>query len=251
MTYTCKYCERQFSRKCYYERHEPGCGLMYKTSDERRLELEEHGDTPSQRKLYEMVLALASIVKKQEQKINKLESIIQRTQREKLSVIKWLDDNAKPVQSFDVWVQSMKFDESDLNCMFQNGHIKGLCTVITQRIDNDSINTLPVRSFKQKQHTLYQYTGEKWELMSPEKLTNLVNFVYKAIGNNFAKWSEDNMEKIDNVLSDFSTEWMEKINIVKGPLSMTSEKRHTSIKKALYEHLKYDLQNVVEYEFTF
>ena len=250
MNYVCKYCGREYSRKSYFTSHQNMCELMHKSSDERRLLLEEQSDTPDIRKLYEMVLALMSVVKKQEKQINKLNNIIQRTQKEKLSVIKWLDDNARPSQSFDDWFQSMTFDESDLNCILEKGHIGGMIEIVKSRSPVDSINTLPIRSFKQKKNKLYAYDGEKWQVMPPDQLKNFIGYMSKSIRRVFHVWVDENQKKIDNVHSDFSTTYLEKLSKVNGG-KLEPEQIHSRINNGMYEYLKYDLQNVIEYEFTF
>ena len=250
MNYVCNYCGREYSRKSYFTSHQNMCELMHKSSDERRLLLEEQADTPDIRKLYEMLLALTSVVKKQEKQINKLNNIIQRTQKEKLSVIKWLDDNARPSQSFDHWFQSMTFDESDLNCILEKDHIKGMLEIVKSRSPVDSINTLPIRSFNQKKHVLYIYDGEKWQVMPPDQLKKFIGYMSKCIRGIFHVWVDENQKKIDNVHSDFSTTYLEKLSKVNGG-KLEPEQIHSRIKNGMYEYLKYDLQNVIEYEFTF
>ena len=250
MSYVCNYCGREYSRHYAFKSHQNLCELMHMTSDERRVELEEQADMPDNRKLYDMVLALTSIVKKQNEKINKHENIIQRTQKEKLSVIKWLDDNARPSQSFDDWFQSMTFDESDLNCILEKGHIKGMLEIIENRSPVNSINTLPIRSFKQKKNKLYAYDGEKWQVMLPDQLKRFIGNTSKSIRRVFHVWVDENQEKIDNVHSDFSTTYLEKLSKVNGG-KLETDQIHSRINNGLYDHLKYDLQNVIEYEFTF
>lgn len=250
MIYVCKYCAREYSRKCYFKNHENLCQLMHTTNDERRLELEEQADTPSSREMYEMILALTNVVKKQEKKINKLENIIQRTQKEKLSIIKWLHDNAHPSQTFDEWYHSMKFDIDDLKYIFENEHTKGMISIVERRSPVDSIKTLPIRSFKQKKYALYVYHGEKWQVMSSNQLKEFIGFISKSIRGVFQSWVDEHQQKIDNVESDFSTIYLEKLYKLNGG-RLETDQIHTRIKNGIYEHLKYDLQNVIEYEFIF
>lgn len=250
MGYVCMHCDRSFSRKIYFERHQYACELMKKSSEERRFELEEHADTPTPRKQYELILELAHIVKSQQKKIKILESVVQRTQKKKLSVTAWLDENASPSQSFNHWFGALEIDQSDIERIFEHDHIKGINSVLENKTSAVPIDTLPIRSFKQKENTLYIFNGEKWEAMSAELLKTFVACISKDLRIIFRKWVDENQEKIDNVHSDFSTTYLEKLYKVNGG-KFTPDQIHSRIKRGLHQHLKTDLQNVIEYEFTF
>ena len=250
MPHVCVHCNRSFSRKIYFERHQYACELMQKSSDERRFELEEHADTPTPRKQYELILELAHMVKSQQKKIKILEGIVQRTQKKKLSVTAWLDENASPSQSFNEWFGALEIDQTDVERVFEHDHIKGIISVLENKTSAVSIETLPIRSFKQKENTLYIFNGEKWEAMSVDLLKTFVACISKGIRVIFRKWVDENQEKIDNLHSDFSTTYLEKLYKVNGG-KFTTDQIHSRIKRGLHQHLKTDLQNVIEYEFTF
>jgi len=250
MVHICKYCDRKFTRKVYFERHENACGLMRKSSDERRFELEEHVDTPTQRKQYELLLELAHMVKKQEQQIQTLTRIIQRTQKKKLSVVAWLDENAHPRQSFEEWYSLLEFDRAHLEMVFETDHIKGMLRALESKAPVDSIFTLPIRSFKQKENVLYIFDGEKWQAISPDQLKTFITFISRGISKQFNNWVDKHQNKIDNTHSDFSTTYLEKLYKVNGG-KFSSEHIHSRVKRGLYQHLKTDLQNVIEYEVSF
>lgn len=249
MSYTCKYCDRKFTRKIYFERHEDACGLMKKSSRERSFELEEKVDTPTQRKQYELLLELARIVKKQEKQIESLTRIIER--KKKLSVTTWLDENACARESFEEWYATIVINQTQLDTVYEAGLIKGILDAFESKVTVDeTLNTLPIRSFTQKKNELYTYDGEKWTVMQDDQLKKLVINISKKMREHFNQWVEDHQEQIDNVHSEFSSNYLDKIYKINGG-KLTNTQIQSSIKRGLYKLVKVDLQNIVEYEFSF
>ena len=250
MVYTCKYCDRKYTRKVYFDLHENACGIMQKSDDERRFELEEHVDTLTLRKQYELLLQLANMVKKQDKQIQSLTRDFQRTQKKKLSILTWLDNNAHPRQSFEEWYSALVFDRTHLDMVLEHDHIKGMLFVLECKVPKDAIAILPVRSFKQKENVLYVFDGEKWQVMTPDQLKKFITFVSRCITKQFNNWVDENQKKIDNVQSEFSTTYLNNLYKVNGG-KFTRQQIYSRIKRGLYQHLKTDLQNVIEYEVSF
>ena len=248
MSYTCKYCDRKFTRKIYFERHEDACGLMNKSRQERRFELEEKVDTPTQRKQYELLLELARIVKKQEKQIESLTRIIERTQKKKLSVTTWLDENACARQSFEEWYATIVINQTHLDSVYKDGLTKGILEAFESKVTaGDTLNTIPIRSFTQKKNELYTYDGEKWNDMSHDQLKQFVIDISKKMRALFTKWVDEHQGQINNARSEFSSSYLNKTYKINGG-KLTSSQLQSCIKRGLYEQLKTDLQNVVEYE---
>ena len=224
---------------------------MHKSNDERRQELEEHADTPTLRKLYELVLELAHENAKLKKQVHKLTSIIQSTQRKRLCVNDWLNENSRSEQTFNSYYTSLTFTEKHLELIFKHDYIVGMLRILEDVFPTDTLAQLPIRSFKQKQNTLYIYTNErKWETINADQFKSFLNFMFKSIKGLFNIWVNDNENQINNMNSDFSTKYIEYSRKVLGG-KFTSEQITSRIKTGLFKHLKTDLQNIVEYEFTF
>lgn len=247
----CKYCGRSFTRKTYFTRHELACELIHKSNDERRQELEEHADTPTLRKVYELVLELAHENAKLKKQVDKLTSKIESKDRKKLCVIDWLNENSRPEQSFKSYYTSLTFTEKHLELIFKHDYIAGMLRILEDVFPTDTLAQLPIRSFKQKQNTLYIYTNEcKWETVNANEFKCFLDFIFKCIKKLFNIWVDDNESQINNMNSDFSTKYIEYSRKVLGG-KFTPEQIGSRIKSGLFKQLKTDLQNIVEYEFTF
>ena len=73
--YICHHCNKEYSRKIYFDRHLLCCNLKALAMEKGSVELEEMNDTPSQRELY---LMLQELIKKQydmEKEIKRLKQI--------------------------------------------------------------------------------------------------------------------------------------------------------------------------------
>ncbi len=69
-SYCCAHCNRVYQRKIYYERHVLVCEMMSKPKKQRDTELEELSDTPTTRKLYDVVLEMGKKISDMEKRIN-------------------------------------------------------------------------------------------------------------------------------------------------------------------------------------
>ena len=118
---------------------------------------------------------------------------------------------------------------------------------MTEDISNEQ--TMPIKAFDQKENILFIYNEDnKWEILSQPMFANLMNILSKKILTEFLKWQTENKSKMRQ--DDFSYTYARNVQKIMGG-NLTQEQIHMRVKKELYNYLKMNLRNVVEYEFSF
>ena len=121
-----------------------------------------------------------------------------------------------------------------------------------QNISNQNISNeenAPIKAFDQKENILFIYNDDnKWEILSQPMFANLMNILSKSILTEFLNWQTENKSKMKQ--DDFSYRYARNVQKIMGG-NLTQEQIHMRVKKELYNYLKMNLRNVVEYEFSF
>jgi hypothetical protein len=107
-----------------------------------------------------------------------------------------------------------------------------------------------IRAFTGKENTFYIYRAEqKWQLCDLTTFTKLMHLLDKQFMREFIAWQTANKNKMatDDSFSEVYGKNMKKI--MGG--TFTREQLYSRIKKELYQHLRCDPPNIMEYETTF
>ena len=75
-----------------------------------------------------------------------------------------------------------------------------------------------------------------------------MNILAKKLLTEFIQWQNENKNKMSQ--DDFSYKYARNVQKIMGG-NLTQEQLHMRVKKELYNYLKMNLRNVVEYEFSF
>lgn len=249
--HTCKYCFREYRRKTYFDRHILVCEIVSK----KTIEKEEEADTPSVRKLYEIILELAKKNNELEKKVNQLSKWVD-VKKKKINIIEWLETNFTPNITFRLFVKNISetIDRKQLEKIFEYGHIQGLSRIIYSLIDNYKDDNVPLKAFEQKDNYLYIYDYDesenknKWNIMYQGVFNKFISDISKLIMKEFNDWKDENTHKIMN--DDFAIQYHTNLlKVIGGQMSI--EQVNTRLKHNLYKHTKMNLKNMLEYEFTF
>tara|TARA_Y100000996_G_scaffold412383_1_gene398369 strand:- start:1867 stop:2586 length:720 start_codon:yes stop_codon:yes gene_type:complete len=236
---TCS-CGKKYKNLKSFQEHRALCEMIRLN----RTDLAE--DIPSTQ---EMWLAMKALIKKNdrlEKKVTELSSWLNKNKK-KLSVIDWLNEKIKPETSYENWLEDIELNEEDLNDIFANDFINGMSSIICKRLVKNGDENTPIRAFEQKQHILYIYNGTKWAPQNNDEFTKMIDSLHIKVQNEFSKYNKKNAE----MLKDYNKceEWYKNIQKIMG----TKYDLPTSVKKInikVYSHLKLNLKNIVEYEFT-
>jgi hypothetical protein len=157
--------------------------------------------------------------------------------------------------------------------MFKHDYIHGCIEIIKDLLSSTDLNKLPLKSFNQKENTLFiatldrsnckeegnhNYNNDndnykessdiKWEIMSDKMFIEFISKISKQLLTEFIKWQKENTDKIYE--DEFSNKYAINFQKILGG-NNTQEYNNLRIKKELYKYLKTNLKNIIEYEFSF
>lgn len=245
--YSCPCCMRKYVVKTYFDRHVAACELVHKSKKERQQDIEALSDTPDQRKLYEMILALASKNRELEEKIASLEKWA-NIRKKRLHVKDWLDENYQNVVSFDCIIDEMRITKDHYELICEYDYIEGITMILKQLFPLENEADLPLKAFDQKDNVLFIKQEDGWETMNPSKLNNVIAVIAKKAMDHFVKWQEENRDKTDQ--ERYQDLYMDKLQKILGS-NFKRDQIFTRIRRNMYKYLKMNLKNVVQFEFMF
>ena len=243
--FSCQHCLRNYQRKTYFDRHVIACQFLSQSKRERALDSEELADTPTVRELYGIIMALAAKCKDLETKMTAINKWAHIT-KQKLNITDWLNNNQPNASDYDDWFKALPVGKADLLALFETDYVGGVVRVLQKQLADDA---RPMRAFTGKENTFYIYRQGKWLLCDPDTFTKLMYLLDKQFMREFIAWQNENKSKMatDDSFSELYGKNMKKI--MGG--AFTREQLYSRIKKELYQHLRGDPPNIVEYETTF
>lgn len=204
-------------------------------------------ETPS---ALDMWLAMKILIAKNtrlEKDMKKLKSWVS-TQRQKLSIIDWLNENSKPISSYKEWVDSIILDREDLEMIFIHNFVEGMFHILSRQLPIRGDIELPIKAFDQKINQLFIYNDEKWTIMDKDYFKKLINDLHNKLHRVFSAYNKKN----EHIINNFSKndKWYKNISkVMGGPLPY--DKSVSKINFKIYNYLKFNLRAVTKYEFTF
>lgn len=262
--YKCVLCKREYKLKSNYTKHTLFCETINKTQHERICE----NDTDKMPTMREMYAILLKVTEKYSQLEKKMEEMTKWTEikKRKLNVIDWLNETNLSTISFKEWSSSnIVITRKHLDIMFKHDYIHGCIEIIKDLLSSTDLNKLPLKSFNQKENTLFIATLDtseeindnnknnessdiKWEIMSDKMFIDFISKISKQLLTEFIKWQKENADKIYE--DEFSNKYAINFQKILGG-NNTQEYNNSRIKKELYKYLKTNLKNIIEYEFSF
>lgn len=264
--YKCVLCKKEYKLKSNYTKHTLFCETINKTHYERIRE----NDTDKMPTMREMYSILLEVTAKYSQLEKKMEEMTKWTEikKRKLNVIEWLNETNLSTISFNEWCSSnIIITRKHLDIMFKHDYIHGCIEIIKDLLSSTDLNKLPLKSFNQKENTLFIATLNtfnceeegndndkesssyiKWEIMSDKIFIEFISKISKQLLTEFIKWQKENADKIYD--DEFSNKYAVNFQKILGG-NNTQEYNNSRIKKELYKYLKTNLKNIIEYEFSF
>ena len=103
---------------------------------------------------------------------------------------------------------------------------------------------LPICVFDQKLKTLFIYTEKAWRIIEKDEFYRFIDNIIRKLGKQFDLW----MKKNDKAIRKDS----ETLHLYTKKLYTTdTEDISKRIYLKLYNYIKYNLKNIIDYEFTF
>ena len=254
--YKCKYCNRTYKLKPNYDKHYLLCDTLNKYNNKTMSnKTNNNDDLPSFREMFTLILELTAKNSQLEQKVEELSKWAE-SKKKKLNVIDWLNEKYTKNIKYTEWLAGIIITRKHLEAVFNSDMVIG-CSEIIKSLLNDKgtddkgtpndTETQPIKAFDQKDNILFIYNDDnKWEILSPQMFANLMNSLSKNILTEFIKWQTENKHRMRE--DDFSYKYARNVQKIMGG-NLTQEQIHMRVKKEIYNYLKMNLRNVVEYEF--
>ena len=235
----CPYCDKEFGRISSLQNHSAFCAIQHQgkyAASNSELEL----DIPPMRDIYIVVQKLVKENEKLKKQIKELEKFSQR-ERKRMCLIDWLNTNKTPNITFDQWVNKIIVTKNDFTYTLTSNCINGIMEIIKKNMIEEQ---LPICGFDQKLKTLFIYTEKAWRIIEKDEFYRFIDNIIRKLGKQFDLW----MKKNDKAIRKDS----ETLHLYTKKLYTTdTEDIAKRIYLKLYNHIKYNLKNIIDYEFTF
>lgn len=259
----CEYCQKTYTRKSDFQRHKILCEIVNRSEREAKI-ASETGDLPNYNQLCAIVNELAYKCVKMEDKITSLQKWTTK-QKKKINIIDWLNVNAtQPECLYQEFKETIRAEcaQDSVQYLFKNNLLQTIQHLFEQNYALKS-SAAPICCFEQKQNTFYICDGTNpvvWTQMPKETLINLLNSIYTKLLSELLIWRKCNVDPSENDSDDSSSSnnprTSDRVDVLFNQtiIKLTKEdfnKDHTlsAIKSALFNYLKKDLKNMIEYEF--
>jgi hypothetical protein len=250
--YRCNVCNKNYTKKSSLNNHKILCDYKMKSIRERQIEFEEIGDMPSYAQLVGIVQELTLKIIKMEEKIEETQKWVEQ-KKKKINIGTWLNTNVIPTVGFNEWVNNyITVMQEHFENLLENTLFYTLQQLFEYNLSNKDDFVYPIRCFSQK--TGVFYVGEKkedgtaeWRQLVLEDMVLLLKTLQNHIIKELIKWKSNNKNKFDN--DDKVAIIFNKAIIKLMGISFTPDTTMSRIKNGLFNYLKTDLKNMIEYEF--
>jgi uncharacterized protein YeeX (DUF496 family) len=218
--FKCNYCFKEYSRKSFYNKHILCCEILNNSQKDNTI-LREENETPSINQLYLIIKELTFNFKKLNNEMTEIKKHVYKTKK-KVYLLDWLNEKIKPKININSYIQNININISEIK---KHGFEKGI------QYSFEKENNIPLCCFNQNQGSLFIYE-DKWITCTSEMFENLINTIHSTTLRNIS-----NIESSDDNYCDLIKQFVHK------------KLNYKLIKKNIYNQLKTNLTNIIEYEF--
>ena len=194
-----------------------------------------------------------------EHRLNDMQKWVDK-KKKKLNVIQWLNNNIEPTTNIQSWIQSIQVTEEHVEILIEHNMIKTINAILKNNLlshsssssSSSSSSQNPLYCIIQKANLFYSYNSkeDKWKHFSTEEFIIMLKRIHSKILAALCEWYDKNVEKINQ--SDKMQILYNKTMIKLMGANFTQESQILSkIRSELYNQLKTDFTNLIEYEFEF
>jgi hypothetical protein len=235
----CPYCSKAFGRISALQNHSAFCAIRHQGKYAAKNSTDEL-DIPPLRDMYIVLQKLVLENEKLHKKITQLEKLTNK-EKKRVSLMDWLDTNKTPTIDFVDWVKNITVTQCDFHRILTVNIVHLIMDIIKNNLETKDI---PICSFDQKLKTIFIYTQKSWRIVEKGEFYRFIDNIIRKLTSQLNQW----MQRIELQLQTNE----EKFHMyTKKIYSIDTEEVARRIHLRLYNHLKYNLRNIVEYEFTF
>jgi hypothetical protein len=258
MEIKCINCEKKYIRKSSLEKHKILCDFISKTEREKIIDNQENEDLPTFIQLVKIVQELSLKNSKMENKIIQMEKWIDN-KKKKINVIDWLKTNKQPLMTFGQWINNILITNENIEYLKENTIFQTIQSIFISvneisvneiSVNESNINKviIPIACFCQKANLFYIYDNN-WRQMKTDDFINLLQKIQHKFIKALTHWHQQNIIEITN--NDSMSILYNKMIIKIMNISLVQDANYGKIHANLYNYLKMDLKNLIEYEFEF
>ena len=247
--YECKQCFTKFKNKGQFDEHSICCEFMRNRAVEINNKSAFINDpVPSNRMLYESVKNCMSRIQRLEAE-NEFLKTFARRERQKIDMIDYLKMRY-PVLTMDftAMVAALKdIQQKHLEAVFGGNIVDGVSALVADLIDANK-DHFPICAFSHKSHTLYVYDRGVWSEMPLSDINNLFDLLSNRFFPAYTKWEQRRNEFIVET-EEVKMQKMDFMRKINGHY-MSEEVKYQKFRSFLFNKLKQNVKNIVEYEFV-
>lgn len=259
----CTYCGKGYKSRNAFEKHLILCEIISKSKNKKSTHdtnINEEEDIPSNRRMYWMLLELANKYNNLEQKMEEINKWVIK-KKKKINVLDWLNANITPTYTFEDLSSKIIVTDMVIEFLLNNTFNDTLNELFSNNIysktefnEDLEINT-PLFAFVQKANTFYIYDKQpdnlinKWQELSKEKLTRVLNIIQMNISKAFLEWKKKHKEDLKE--NDHINSLCDKALVKIMAIEFKQEQTYAKTKSMMYNKMKTDMKALVEYEFEF
>ena len=232
----CPYCSKAFGRISSLQSHSAFCAIQHQGKYAAKNSMDEL-DIPPIRDMYIVLQRLVMDNEKLREKIEQLEKYANR-ERKKICLIDWLNEHKQPRIGFTEWIKNTVVTQND----FEHILDRNIINIITDIVTNNISESMPVCSFDQKLNTIFIYE-KGWRIVEKNEFYRFIDIIIRKLTTLLSNWMGIN-EILGNKGEQFYM-YTQKM------YTIDTEKVGHRVHLRLYNRIKYNLRNIVEYEFNF
>ena len=252
VAYCCDLCKKSYTRKSSLDKHKLLCDYKAKSKLEHKVDDEELGDTPTHEQLVKIVHELAFKYVKLEEKVEQMQAWVSQ-KKQKIKVIDWLNEHVNATIGFKEWTTTITVTPQIALSLIDYNAFQIFQSILEYNLPNSTDFICPVKCFSQKQNVFYvcEKTPDGknvWTQMEIDDLLLVLKKIQNKLLSELSKWKLENNSKIaedDKLSEQFNKALIKLMNITVAAHDVNVGR----IRNNLYNFLKMDLKNLIEYEF--
>jgi len=219
--YTCRQCNKQYSKKAILDQHQPFCIFIHTSAKDH----ESSPQLPSQELLFQYIVHLTKKYEQLEQKIAKIEKTT--VYSKKIQIQDYLKSLKEPLLSYSQWLNQIEVCDEDLEKLFEYDLKNCLKSILEAVLDVD----MPLFALQEKPNAIYIFDA-KWRMMTSEEFSKLISILSHRILKKYMAWANENRAKLEEnpKNQELAMSYMSKANGLNCNLEQTA----TEIKKWVF-----------------
>jgi len=232
--FKCPSCGKEYKRQIFFDNHLSTC-QKYNFAKLNR------DDEVDNSYLVKYVQELSRKYDHVVSELDKLRKYVEKTKRQ-INIPDWLDNKYLCQTNFKEWIKELSLSDDYLTVVFNNDLIAGFTKIISDYFDIEDEN-IPIRCFDQKKNTFYVFQ-DRWKVMTLKEFEFIVSSINSKIIYLLKEWQDEHRSLIEFNDDRYQRNVMK---VLGG--NMSQEFINSRVKNMLFNKLKFNLKEVVEFEF--